>query len=167
MEISCKEIQNRHSCRIYDKNKVIIEEILVKIIKAASMAPSGKNLQPWKLRIIKDEDIIARLSLCLLNSKWIKNTNCIIAVYMDTREGYDLLKDAMAIGASIENMLLEAESNGISSCWIGEITNYEEEISRVIPIKENLRLMSFVVLGYEKRRFCPSPKKELKELLIE
>lgn len=164
--LNCKEILNRHSSRFFDINKVISNEIIHKLILAASLAPSGRNLQPWRFFIINEAELISGLTKILPNNKWISNSNLLILVYLDKKESYDDIKDCMSIGASIENMLLEAESNGISSCWIGECLEKEEQIVELVKNDGSLKLMAIVAFGYEKRKLVRNPKKKVEELVL-
>ena len=67
-------------------------------------------------------------------------------------EGFEAL-DLQAIGASIQNMLIEATSMGIDSLWIGDILYAEEEV------KENFNLqfpiVAAVALGKEAQKEKP------------
>ena len=56
--------------------------------------------------------------------------------------------DIQAIGAAIQNLLLEAHSRNISSLWVCDILYAYDEISRIMNI--NKTFISGVVLGYAK-----------------
>ncbi len=111
-------IRNRKSTRIYTKNVYVSDEEILSCIEAASRAPSSKNTQPWRFKIIRDADYIDQLSKVSKVNPWIKRVNSIVIVFRYGQEK-DNVKDYLAIGAAIENFLLEAESNGIATCWIG------------------------------------------------
>ena len=49
-------IQNRYSCRSY-LEKEIEQEKLEKILEAARLAPSAKNLQDWRFVVVKDKEM--------------------------------------------------------------------------------------------------------------
>lgn len=86
----------------------------------------------------------------LPNNKWFSHVGQAIAVFADTAFGYDAEKDAMAIGACVENMLIEAGSKGISTCWIGECTDYRESISSLLGTNNQYKLMAIIAIGYGK-----------------
>ena len=44
----------------------------------------------------------------------------------------------MAIGACIQNMLLEAYSLGLGTCWLGEILNKKAQVSKYLNLDEDL-----------------------------
>lgn len=164
--INCKEILNRHSSRFFDKSKKVSGQIIGRLILAASLAPSGKNLQPWRFHIVREEELILKLAGILTGNKWLATADLLILVYLNKNESYDHIKDAMAIGAAIENMLLEGESNGIASCWTGDCFGKEAQIAELIDYGEALKLMAVVAFGFERRKIASPSKKKAEELVL-
>jgi nitroreductase len=165
LNLSCDLIEHRSSCRIFDNQRIVTQENIHKLIYAASLAPSGKNSQPWKFHTIDHIDI-KKISEILPHNKWISHVKQAIAVYLDQTLGYDIEKNAMAIGACIENMLIEAEKNGIATCWIGECIDFRNDIHKLFNITPQYSLMSIVMIGYCKHRFKKVTKHLVNELLI-
>ncbi len=165
--LNCKEVQNRHSTRFFDKNNEVSNQIIRNILLAGTLAPSGKNVQPWRFFVVKENHIIYELAKILANNSWVQTSSRAILVYMNEKESYNEIKDCMAIGACVENMLLEAEASGISSCWIGDFFDKEEQIKNIIHTnEESLKLMAIVAFGYEKRCLSRPPKKDIEELVL-
>jgi len=54
-------IENRRSIRKF-LPKEIPEDIIMEIIRAAQLAPSGCNVQPWRFKIIRDKEIKQQLA---------------------------------------------------------------------------------------------------------
>ena len=54
-------VKNRYSCRNY-KNDVPEQEKLDYIMECARLAPSAVNRQPWRFRVVTDEE--GRKKLC-------------------------------------------------------------------------------------------------------
>lgn len=166
IELKCKEIQERRSSRLYIEGKEIEDDVLWKLLKAFSLAPSGKNTQPWRVRVIKESETIQSIANIMPHNQWVKCSSCIVAVYIDTTIEYDESKSLMAVGAAIQNMLLEAEANEVGACWIGECLEYREEMQNVIDVENEYRLLALVSFGYERRRMKLVHKKKVKEILI-
>ena len=159
-------IKNRRSVRIYTDQEIDKEEIL-KIIESAVYAPSGKNLQPWRFKILRDKNVITRISSLIDSGKWLQRANCIIAVYLDASKSYDVIKDNQSCGAAIQNMMLAAYSLGISSCWVGEITNCEHEANSILNVdNSNYKLCGLVSLGYSRGRVPFTRRNEIDSFLI-
>lgn len=162
--MQCKEIEARQSVRLFQKNKEIPKEVLEDILLAAAAAPSGRNLQPWRFRVIDKKEEISSISENMKMNHWIRNSSCIIAVGLAREAGYDIVKDAMGIGAAIENMLLEATSNQVDSCWVcGEVG---EEVANMLGTGESIKLMALVALGYARGKGAKVKKKTIDELLF-
>ncbi len=153
MKLLCSAIETRHSCRFYHPQKRATNKQMMQLLYAASLAPSGKNSQPWRFRIIGSTDIIAISRLLTLNN-WFESVEQAICIFLDKDSCYDIGKDYMAIGACVQNILLEAEMNGISACWLGECAKHNEVILDLLDIPcEKYQLVSIVALGYGKYKF--------------
>jgi len=166
MELTCKAIQQRYSCRYFDNEKEIPLHMINQLIYAASLAPSGKNLQPWKFKIVCDISFSQFLYELLPNNKWIKNHKQFICVFLDSHLSYDSIKDYMSVAAAIENILIEAASENIDTCWIGECTEYSHEICEYLKINSSYQLLANIAIGYSKRRMPIKNKKRIQDIII-
>ena len=54
-------IEKRYSCRSY-RDKAVEKKKLDKILEAARLAPSAKNLQDWRFVVVTDGDTRRRLA---------------------------------------------------------------------------------------------------------
>ena len=98
------------------------------MIRAASKTPSGKNGQPWRFRIL-NSDTNEKISSMLENSRWLSKCRHSIAVFLDTENNYDIQRDIIAIGASIENFTISLDKN----YYLGFV-DYEIEIESINEI---------------------------------
>lgn len=158
-------IKSRRSIRKYTKEK-INHDIILSILEAARWAPSGLNNQPWKFKIITDTKKIEVLASFSKYKSNINSCNCLIIVFLDKNLSYNRTKDVQAIGACIQNILLQAHALKVGSCWIGEIINNRHKVEEFLQVKENLELMAVICLGRQKQNKVCSTRKPLKELLI-
>lgn len=155
----------RRSIRLYSP-KPIEEETISRILQSAIWAPSGKNGQPWRFKIITEKQIIEEISKLSENSKWLKTAPCLIAVYLDKVHSYDWIKDIQSCGAAIQNMLLTAYEIGIGSCWVGELLEKSGEINRLLEVDDSFELMAVVSFGYGRGIPVNSKRKSIAEFLI-
>ena len=140
-------IKSRRSVRLYNSEPIEIE-FINQIIESAIWAPSGKNGQPWKFKIVTEQNIIEEIAKLSANSRWLKTAPCLIIVYLDKVCSYHYIKDVQSCGAAIQNMLLTAHEMGIASCWIGSLLEKADEINKFLEVDDSLDLMSVVSLGY-------------------
>ena len=61
-------IKSRRSVRLYNSEPIEIE-FINQIIESAIWAPSGKNGQPWKFKIVTEQNIIKQISKLSANSR--------------------------------------------------------------------------------------------------
>lgn len=112
-------ITKRRACRSFTKQMVEIEKI-EEIVQAGLHAPSGMGRQDGIVIVIKNPQI--RDELAKINAKvggWPETLDPfygapIILLVCCKKNPYPDLDG----GAMIENMLLEATNQGLSTCWI-------------------------------------------------
>ena len=132
-------IRNRRTIRRY-KQEPIDRNILEKLIEGARLAPSAANIQPLEYIIVDDVNLLGKVFETLAWAGYIKPEGdpkegetpmayIVVLGNTDYGKGWNL-RDA---GAAIMSILLEAQSHGIGSCWIGSIKR-EKLIDSVIAL---------------------------------
>ncbi len=142
-----ENIKERRSIRDFKETPIPLD-ILEKLIEAGSYAPSGHNNQPWRFIIVKDNNFKTELSKLTVYGKIINRADSLILVFMDKEASYHREKDLMAIGASIQNILLYAHSLGIGTCWLGEILKNAEKVRNLCELPERYELFCVIALGW-------------------
>ena len=140
-----KEIFSRRSIRKYT-NQEITDDILHQILKAGMNAPTARNLKPFEFIIVRNKEILERLSNTKKNSYFVKDSNVtIIVLAKELSEFWQ-----QDLGAVTQNMLLQATEFDIGSCWVGIAPNenYEQYIKERLDIPEDIRVFSMISLGY-------------------
>ena len=140
MEVS-QAILERRSIRKFKEDSVS-RELLNKILEAGTLAPSGKNKQPWKFYVVQGEkrsemtqamqrgmDRLAKMGINTGSAKYtlrvMETAPVTIFVFnptsrhplmkRDTLEVYTDIVDIQSIGAAIQNMLLTAVDLGLGT----------------------------------------------------
>jgi nitroreductase len=151
-KIVFNNIVNRRSTRRYSKRDVR-DGLILKMVEAASHAPSAGNYQPWEFIIVRDQKIRENLVDACYNQAWMLTapviivacTNCKIAGAIYQERGLRLY-GTQATAAAIQNMLLEAEALGVSTCWVG--TFGEALVSRILDCPDYIRPCAIITIGY-------------------
>ncbi|MFH1941332.1 MAG: nitroreductase family protein [bacterium] len=135
------------------KNTPLPEELFIKLINAARLAPSGANLQPCEYLVIDEPHLVDSVFSCLKWAGYIapagnpppgKRPVSYIVVLIDL---YRKKKGgSVDAAAAIENMLLTAWGEGVGSCWLGSIDR--KRIKKMLRIPHHLDVNSVVALGY-------------------
>lgn len=77
-------IKTRRSVRNY-KPDVPSQNLINEIITVALMTPSGKNGQPWRLRVINDKSLIDSISSLSIYKSWMQRAPIFMAIYLDKK----------------------------------------------------------------------------------
>ncbi len=158
-------IKTRRSIRSFEET-AIPEEMLEHVLEAGRWAPSGLNNQPWRFAVVRDSAVRGNISELTRYSGIVKNAPVLIVVFLAGKECYNRTKDVQAIGACIQNMLLEAHSIGLGCVWLGEIIKSGEEIRKILALEDDLELMAVLALGYPRKEPGKVGRKELKDLIV-
>ena len=140
-------IKKRYSCRSY-LDKPIEKDKLEKIIEAARLAPSAKNIQEWRFVFVTDADKKKQLARAANDQMFLAKASVIIAAWSDTDYVMSCGQPAGPIDVSIalEHIALTATSLGLATCWIGALN--PEMVKPVLSIPENIEIIEHMSLGY-------------------
>jgi len=134
-----------------------------------------------KIKILKESnnnDSTVRIELdnALITSDIILNSPILILVQyrnnatcLDDGLSWSIMHNELealeiqSIGASVENMLIEATANGLGSLWVGDIMYAGTEISTALNLK--YPLISAVVLGHSEKKSAKSTRKKMKDIV--
>ncbi len=152
-------IKNRRSVRHFS-NQSVSEDLLNQILESGRWAPSGKNNQPWKFAVLKDEFIRKSLATLTHYGHVVRNAPVCIAVFLDHTHVYDRTKDVQAIGACIQNMLLTIHALGLGGVWLGEILKNRERVEELLEAQKEWELMAVIALGYPAKDQKASGKRD-------
>lgn len=135
------------------QQKSIPEEMLMRLVNAARLAPSGANLQPCEYIVVTDIQLAATVFPHL---KWAgylaphgvphegEKPTAYILVLIDLhkrKKGGEV--DA---AAAIENILIAAAEEHLGGCWIGSLDR--KKIKKLLRIPHHIKIDSVVALGY-------------------
>ncbi len=160
-------IKGRRSIRRY-RDKDVEEWKIRELIDAARWAPSAGNTQTWRFYVVENEDIKHSLYLAALKQRAVKEAPVVIVVCFDTDEmrAYYGSRGVHLYGiqdtaAAIQNLLLRAYDLGLGTCWIGAFD--EAAVSSALELKESLRVVALITLGYPAERPL-SRRKDVEEI---
>jgi len=158
-------IRERRSVRDFT-DKVPSDTLLLELLEAGRWAPSGLNNQPWRFVLLKDKETRQALSGLTKYGAIIRRAPVVIVVALDHADSYNSEKDLMAVGASIQNILLAATSLSLGACWLGEILNKREEVAKLLRWDADLELVAALAVGFPKARPGKGTRRPLKQLIL-
>ncbi|MEK6859978.1 MAG: nitroreductase family protein [Nanoarchaeota archaeon] len=169
MEIH-EAIKKRRSIRKY-KDKEVSREIIKELIKAARLAPSAYNAQPWRFKVVNDKNIINQLrEYGVFKNEFVYKVPLIIACCGDilcypdrAKENFDLKELAIAdISFASQNLVLRATELGLGSCYIGLFN--KEKIKKILEIPENYIIPYCLIIGYSDEEPAGPGRKSVNEI---
>jgi len=157
--MTMKEIYARRSIRKY-KDEPVSDEHVKSLLRAAMYAPSAGNERPWHFVVVKDRAKLDAITRFHPFTQMLKEAPMAIVVCADVSNlKYDGAFWIQDISASIQNILLEAVSLGLGSCWCGVYPReeYISEVKALLNLPEHIMPGAIVAVGH------PDEEREVKE----
>lgn len=140
-------IKSRRSIRNFIYKK-IDNNTIRDIIECGRWAPSGQNNQPWKVCIVAHPTVKRMIAEQTKHGGIIESAFLNLVIFLDLDKGYDRVKDILAMGAFIENILLAVHAKGLGAVWIGEILKNKDQINEIFKLPtEKYELMGVITVG--------------------
>ncbi|MFH1331841.1 MAG: nitroreductase family protein [archaeon] len=145
-------IKQRRSVRSYSDKKVKHDD-LIKVINAGRFAPSSGNIQNWVFIVVTDEAKKKEIARACLNQIWMVQAPVHIVICNDlvaAKRAYgdrgERMYSIQNCAVAAQNMILEAESLGLSTCWVGSFDN--EGVKRILNIPGGVNPEIILTLGH-------------------
>jgi len=171
-----KAILETRSVRKYKPDKVSYE-LLMELIDAARLAPSGNNAQPWKFRIITSE---AEKKLLkdnhVFKQAFVYGAPALILCCADPEaypvEKFDAgLDDSNSLRAvrdlslAAQNLVLRATELGLGTCYVGWMD--KQKIKQILRIPERYADPYVITVGYAADKPSRKDRKSIEEIIIQ
>ncbi|BCN31774.1 nitroreductase family protein [Anaeromicropila herbilytica] len=142
-------IFNRRSIRKY-QDRPVEKEKIEKLLRAAMQAPSAANQQPWEYIVVEEKETLQKLAdMCPYSKMTASAAVAFVAVAnRDTIRFETAWQQDM--GASVENLLLEATDLDLGAVWLGVATAEANAkyISELFGLPENIMPFALIPVGY-------------------
>jgi len=171
-------IQERRSIRKYQPRQVEDEKIR-HILESARWAPSGNNTQPWKFILVTSEDMRTKIAQVSHQQKWMLSAPVHIVCVADPSSRYNggkgpaayentpdnELKQAIRdTSIAAEHLVLEAENQGLGTCWVAWFL--QDDIRPVLQIPEDKYVVAVITVGYPAITPTPTPRQKLDDIVF-
>ena len=151
-------VRTRQSVRQY-RQQPVERALLDKLVEAVRLAPSASNSQPWKLIIVDEPELCARVAEATFSKTVSFNRFAlqapVLAVFVTEKPGFitqvgALLKkrqfSLIDIGIAAAHFCLQAAELGLGTCMLGWFD--EKKIKRLLRIPAGRRIGLLVTLGH-------------------
>jgi nitroreductase len=150
--MECLEaIEGRRSIRKF-KDSSIGKEVIMELLKAAQMAPSGGNLQARDFIVVSEKRIKEQLTKAALEQSFFEQAPIVIVVVANIERSslkYGSRGELYAIQdatASVMNLLLAAYSRGLATCWVGAFE--ENAVCILLGLPHKIKPIAIIPIGY-------------------
>ena len=163
-----ESIKNRRSIRSYKDTPVSKEQLKI-LLEAAMLSPSACNTRPWRFVAITNRAKLDHLADVHSYAKMLKSAQAAIVIIALPKAQEDIHKGLprgfypQDCAAATENILIQAESMGLSTCWCGV---YPKEAT-IAAIAEVLDVpnheIPFCVIAIGEKAESPNPRGRYEE----
>lgn len=155
-----KTLKARRSIRRFEPRPVP-EDLLIQVLEAARLAPSGGNMQPWEFVIVREPENVRRVVQTTHlgfdpgsgeRQEWLSAAPVLVVACADLKRSasrYGELGAQVAVldtAAAVQNMLLAAVDVGLGSCWVSGFD--AEALAGVLGLPGSVRPLAILPLGF-------------------
>jgi len=112
-------IENRRSVRKFEAGKSITKEQINQLLTAAMMAPSACNSRPWEFIAVTKREVMNEIVAIHQHAQMCETASAAIIIVAIPQKGVPEGYYPQDCAAAAENILLEAVSMGLGTCWCG------------------------------------------------
>jgi len=160
--------KKRCSIRGFEKEPVP-EEMVNEVLQAGILAPTAKNLQPFRFILVRDPSQLDRLAQAypapFFREAPVVIVICAIPAEGWVRERYDN-KNYSEVDAAIatDHMTLAAADLGLGTCWIGAFN--PAVVREVLELPAGVEPIAMLPLGWPNMEGRPKTRKKMEELVF-
>ena len=159
-------LMRRRSVRNF-KDDDVPGDVVEKLLEAANNAPTGGNMQPLSIIVVREAERRARLGEMVGSQPWVKNAPLSMIFCLDFRRlkrwaaasgvefrGNEALSHFLIAYADVmcaaQTAVILAESLGLGSVYVGTIQYVADEAREYFAMPEYVFPMMLLSLGYPK-----------------
>ena len=144
-------IRTRRSIRSF-RSEDVSDDAVERLLRAAMLAPSAGNQQPWRFIVVRDRDKLSRIPAFHPYCKMVTQVPVAIIVCGDPsgKKWPDLWPQDCS--AAVENLLLAARAEGLGTVWTG-VYPFAERMAglrALFEIPEDIYPFAVIPVGYPK-----------------
>ena len=143
-------IEKRRSIRKYKSDKPATAEQLKQLLEAAMLAPSARNTRPWEFIAITKKEILEEIAKIHSHAQMCLSAGAaIVVVAVPPKDAFPFAFFPQDCGAATQNILLEAVSLGLGTCWCGVYPNEERvnDFRKLFNIEEDKIPFCVIAVG--------------------
>ena len=125
------------------QDKPVPEELIHRIVEAARLTASSRNLQPWHFIVVQDREMLRRLGAMAPTGPYTADAAFAVVVAYEKESPFGVSDASLAI----HSMMLTAWAEGVGSNWVG-FANRFDAVKPLLAIPDALDILAIVPFGY-------------------
>jgi nitroreductase len=143
-------IRSFRPCLQYNPRPVSPEK-LKSVLAAARLAPSQRNLQPWRFVVVQDDERKRLLAQASNRGKLIAEAPAVIVAFAVEEDipvmiGSYISAYPLDVAVAVDHLQLAAVAEGLGTTWIIEFN--EEKVRGVLHVPEGIHPIAVIPIGY-------------------
>jgi len=151
-------IIKRQSIRKF-KPDPVSKDMIMEILEAARIAPSGGNRQPWQFIVVQNKEMIKKLAG---RQEWAATAPVMILGLVD--KGVQASYYYNDMGIAFEHIILKATDLGLGTCWMGMMRR-SDEARVLLDIPKELEVIIQTPIGYPDETPNRRGRKKMEEIV--
>lgn len=170
-------INKRAALKMHLSPREVEPEKIAKILAAARLAPSARNMQPWRFIVVNDRETVKTLVKSAFSDGNQIVGEAPVVIIACANPGDDVVSNGREyymfdVGLAVENMLLAATDMGLATHPMTGLN--EEALKKVLNMPPQVRFVVATPLAYPaegsygeaaKDRLGQRTRKDLKDLV--
>ncbi len=143
-------IRSYRPCPEY-ANRQVAPETLKKVLGAARLAPSYRNLQPWRFVVVQDDERKRLLAQASARGRLIAGAPGVIVAFaveedMPATIGGYISAYPLDVAVAVSHLQLAATAEGLGTNWIIEFN--DEKVRSVLGVPDGVHPLGLLPIGY-------------------
>lgn len=139
---------DRYSVRKFNTAKGLEKEKLDYVLKAALLAPTAGNNQPWRIIVAASPEALERAEKC---TQWCYGAPVVLLICYDEREARTVNNASIPIGVmdatiAAVHIMLSAADIGLGTCFVGDFD--EKMTASEFALEVSIHPVAFIPIGY-------------------
>ena len=153
-------LKGRRSIRNF-QDKPVTDEHIEMILEAGRWTPSGSNRQPWEFIVVKNQEMLKKISKTGIYGLPLRKAPLGIAIVGKKLENPNWYIQDTSLASM--NMMLMAWALNIGMCWMGSMDR--EYAKELLGLGKDDFLLTILAMGYIKGKIPkPTLRKSLEEI---
>lgn len=150
-------IKNRYSCKKYDTERQLTTAQLERILEAARLAPTAKNLQEQHIYVAQTPEALAKIDTA---TPCRYGAPTVLVVTFDKNNVYTYpdgkresgIEDAAIVAT---HLMLAATNEGVDNCWLNCV--HIDKLHEALGLPQNEEILMLLDLGFAAPEAKPMP----------